>query len=173
MWKNNLYPKDKSLTNDLDDIDFQILSHLQKDGRKSLTDLATDTGLAVSTVRNRLARLLDNKIIQIIGRVEPEKVGFHVYARVMIAVRPISLIETVADFINQLPEVSFLARTSGNFDLELNVMCRNNDHLNELLDKIQRAEGVYDTNTNVYFKIYKLAQPSLDLVQNSAFSVLN
>ncbi len=148
----------------LDELDFQLLSHLQHDGRKSFTDIAAETGLAVSTVRNRLTRLLDAKVIQVIGRVEPERVGFHVYARIGVTVRPVAEVRNVAVKIAKLKEVSFLALTSGEYSLEVNVMCRDNNHLTDLLGKIHAMKGVFTTSSDMYLKVFKLAQPELSLL---------
>jgi Lrp/AsnC family transcriptional regulator for asnA, asnC and gidA len=148
----------------LDELDIQLLSHLQHDGRKSFTDIATETRLAVSTVRNRLTRLIDGKVIQIIGRVEPERVGFHVYARIGVSVRPVAEVNGVAVKIAKLKEVSFLAMTSGEHSLEVNVMCRDNNHLTELLGQIHAMKGVFTTSSDMYLKVFKLAQPDLALL---------
>jgi Lrp/AsnC family transcriptional regulator for asnA, asnC and gidA len=151
----------------LDEMDFQLLSHLQQDGRKSFTDIAAETGLAVSTVRNRLTKLIDGKVIQIIGRVEPERVGFHVYARIGVTVRPVAEVQSVAVKIAKLKEVSFLALTSGEHSLEVNVMCRDNNHLTDLLGKIHAMKGVFTTSSDMYLKVFKLAQPELSLLANN------
>ncbi|MGB3075946.1 MAG: Lrp/AsnC ligand binding domain-containing protein, partial [Chitinophagales bacterium] len=69
------------------------------------------------------------------------------------------------------PEVSFLAMISGNFDLEVNVMCRNNEHLIWLMnEKIHKIKGVDETSTNMYFRVFKIAQPDLNLVKTSTAS---
>lgn len=154
----------ETASENLDELDIQLLSHLQQDGRKSFTDIATETGLAVSTVRNRLTRLIDSKVIQIIGRVEPERVGFHVYARIGVAVRPVAEVNAVAATIANLKEVSFLAMTSGEHSLEVNVMCRDNNHLTELLGQIHAMKGVFTTSSDMYLKVFKLAQPDLALL---------
>ena len=60
----------------LDELNFQLLLHLQKDGRKSFTELAEELGVSVGTVRNRVTRLIEDKTMQITGRVDPEKVAF-------------------------------------------------------------------------------------------------
>src|SRR5256885_14605062 len=100
----------------LDDLDFQILLHLQKDGRKSFTDIADDLKVSVGTVRNRYNVLIKNKTLTIIGRVDPEKIGFNAYAHILLSVRPADQINTVAEKIAKLPEVSFLAMVSGKYD---------------------------------------------------------
>ncbi|MEO6169173.1 MAG: Lrp/AsnC family transcriptional regulator [Chitinophagales bacterium] len=153
---------------ELDELDFKILSHLQKDGRKSFTEIAYALKVSVGTIRNRVQWLTETKTLQVIGRVDPEKIGFHAYAHIFLNVRPAQLIIPVAEKIAKLPEVSFLAMISGAYDLEVNVMCRNNDHLIWLMnEKIHTIKGVHETATNMYFRVFKIAQPDLQLVKAS------
>lgn len=151
---------------ELDQLDFEILSQLQKDGRKSFTDIADQLKVSVGTIRNRVQWLTETKTLQVIGRVDPEKIGFHAYASIFIKVSPASQIIPVAEKIARFPEVSFLAMISGNYDLEVNVMCRNSDHLLSLMnEKIHKIKGVDETSTNMYFRVFKIAQPDLRLVK--------
>ena len=150
----------------LDELDFNILVLLQQDGRMSFTEMADKLGVSISSVRTRVNKLLEEKTIQIIGRVNPERVGFHVYAHIKISVRPANLIEPVARQLLEFREVSFLAVTSGDFDLEVNVMCRDNNHLLEVVNKqIPVIEGVFQTKTDMYLKVLKYAQPDLNLLR--------
>jgi len=132
----------------------------------SLTIIAKKLKVSIGTVRNRLSKLIEENTVQIIGRIEPDRVGFHAYARIFISVKPAKLIQTTAKKLSMLPEVSFLAMISGKYDLELNVQCRDNHHLIELMEKIHAIEGVYETETNMYLKVFKIAQPDLDLVKD-------
>ncbi len=152
----------------LDDLDFKILSCLQKDGRMSLTVMAKALNVSIGTVRTRLNKLLEDGTISIIGRVDPDKVGFHCYAHIAVFVRPATLKEKVALKISKLPEVSFLAMTSGDYDLEVDVMCRDNNHLVNFVDNISKIEGVNQTKTTIYFKVYKYAQPDMNLLKKSS-----
>lgn len=150
----------------LDELDFSVLVLLQQDGRVSFTDMAEKLKISVNTVRARVTKLLEDKTIQIVGRVNPEKVGFHAYAHIKVSVRPANKIEAVANRLLKLKEVSFLAITSGEFDLEVDVMCRDNDHLIEVVNgKICKIEGVFQTKTDMYFRVLKYAQPDLNLVR--------
>lgn len=150
----------------LDDLDFSVLSLMQQDGRMSLTEMADKLGVSISTVRTRVAKLIDEQTIQVIGRVNTDKVGFHVYAQIKISVRPAKLIQKVATQLSKLREVSFLAITSGNYDLEMDVMCRDNNHLLQIVnDHVSKIEGVDHTETNMYFKVLKYAQPDLNLLK--------
>jgi len=150
----------------MDELDFQILRELQKDGAMSLTIIAKKLKVSIGTVRNRLSKLIEDNTVQIIGRVDPDKVGFHAYSRIFISVKPAKLIQASAKKLSQFPEVSFLAMISGKYDLELNVQCRDNLHLIELMEKIHAIEGIYETETNMYLKVFKIAQPDLDLVKD-------
>ncbi len=149
----------------LDSLDFDILSCLQKDGRMSFTVIAEKLNVSIGTVRSRFNKLLDEGTISIIGRVDPEKAGFRSYAHIAIFVRPATLKENIAEAIVKMPEVSFLAGTSGDYDLEVDVMCRDNDHLVEFVNEISKLEGVFQTKTTLYFKVYKYAQPDLNLLK--------
>jgi Lrp/AsnC family transcriptional regulator for asnA, asnC and gidA len=149
----------------LDDLDFAILDCLQQDGRISFTVIAEKLNVSIGTIRTRFNRLIDEKTISIIGRVDPDKVGFRAYAHIAIYVRPAALKEKVAQKIVRRPEVSFLAGTSGEYDLEVDVMCKDNDHLIRFVNDISNIGGVYQTKTTIYFKVYKYAQPDLRLLK--------
>ena len=151
--------------NDLDRIDRKILAILQEDGRMSFTVIAEKLKVSIGTVRTRFNKLIEEGTINIIGRVNPEKVGFRSYAHIAVYVRPATMKEKVAQQIAHLPEVSFLAMTSGDYDLEVDVMCRDNEHLVQFVNELSKFEGVYQTKTTIYFKVYKYAQPDLNLLK--------
>ncbi len=149
----------------LDELDFAILSFLQKDGRMSFTVIAEKLNVSIGTIRTRFNKLIDDGTVNIIGRVDPDKVGFRSYAHIAVYIRPATLKEKVAQQISKLPEVSFLAMTSGDYDLEVDVMCRDNDHLVQFVNELSNINGVNQTKTTIYFKVYKYAQPDLNLLK--------
>ena len=157
----------------LDSLDFEILSCLQEDGRMSFTVIAEKLKVSIGTIRTRFNKMIDDGTINIIGRVNPDKVGFRCYAHIAVFVRPATLKEKVANKISKLPEVSFLAMTSGDYDLEVDVMCRDNNHLVDFVNDISKIEGVYQTKTTIYFKVYKFAQPDLMLLRDRKSTRLN
>jgi Lrp/AsnC family transcriptional regulator, regulator for asnA, asnC and gidA len=156
MHKNNII---------LDDLDFAILSYLQQDGRMSFTVIAKKLKVSIGTIRTRFNKLIEDGTVNIIGRVNPDKVGFNAYAHIAVYIRPATLKEKIAQRISKMPEVSFLAGTSGDYDLEVDVMCRNNEHLVSFINDVSKMEGVHQTKTTVYFKVYKYAQPDLNLLK--------
>jgi Lrp/AsnC family transcriptional regulator, regulator for asnA, asnC and gidA len=149
---------------ELDDLDFAILSFLQKDGRMSFTVMAKKLKVSIGTIRTRFNNLMKVGTINIVGRVNPEKVGFYAYAQIAIYIRPATLKEPVARKISKLPEISFLAMTSGEYDLEADVMCRDHDHLVQFVEQISKISGVDQTKTTIYLKVYRYAQPDLKLL---------
>ncbi len=152
-------------THILDKLDFEILSFLQEDGRMSFTVIAEKLGVSIGTVRTRFNKLIEDGTVNIIGRVNPDKVGFRSYAHIAVFVRPATLRDKIAQTISAMPEVSFLAMTSGDYDLEVDAMCRDNNHLVDFVNEISKIEGVFQTNTTMYFKVYKYAQPDLKLLR--------
>ena len=142
----------------LDTIDVAILRHLQEDGRKSFTDIADEINVSVNTIRNRYNKLVKENILHIIGWTDPVRAGFNTYARVTIEIRPTELIKSVAAQLLQVPEDRFLAITSGHYDLEINLVCRNNKRFLEVMhEKIHTVKGVYETHTTIYFEVLKWA----------------
>ncbi len=147
---------------ELDELDFEIISALREDGRKSFTDLANTLNVSVGTIRNRYEKLVENHVLQVYGRVNPATVGFIAYAHILISVRPSHRIDAILQELVTYPEVAFLAVATGDYDIVLDVMCRDSQHLSELIqDRVQVIEGVVHTKTNMYLKVLKTAQPDV------------
>jgi len=135
------------------------------DGRRTFSSIASELGVSVGTVRNRFSKLIEQRVLHIYGRANPNNVGFQTYARIEIAVEPASEVAIVARQIAELKEVSFLASISGDLDLEVNVMCRDNNHLEKLVTHyLQTIEGIREIRTTFYLRVLKLAQPALSLL---------
>jgi Lrp/AsnC family transcriptional regulator, regulator for asnA, asnC and gidA len=157
--------------NIVDDLDFAILAHLQEDGRRSFTDIAKDLGTAVGTIRNRVTKLLEDNTLKIIGRVNPFRVGFNSPASILIAVEP-QFIQPAATEISKFPEVSYISMLTGEFDLMVDAMCRDSDHLtNFLLERLSKVEGVKSYRVAIILRIVKVAQPDLLLAKERSPSV--
>ena len=141
----------------MDELDRSILSFLQEDGRSRFTDIAKALDVSEGTVRNRVARLLEDDVFQIIGVVDPHRVGYDAPALIAIAVRPPHL-EEAASQIALLPEVSYLIMVSGDYDLMVEVFCRDRQHLASFLtDSLQTIPGIDRTQTYMILQTYKMA----------------
>ena len=141
----------------MDELDFAILAALQEDGRTPFTQIAKRTGVSESTIRTRYASLVEAGIVQTISVIDPFAVGYEAPALIGVNVQP-GAIESAAQAIRALPEVSYLVMTLGRFDLLVEVFCRDLPHLTELISQhIQTVPGILDTETLVIGKIYKLS----------------
>ncbi len=148
----------------LDKIDLEILSTLQRDGRTPFTEIAKRLNISEGTVRNRVARLQEQGVIQIVGLVDPYQLGFDAPAIIGVSVEPTKL-ESAAAEIAALPEVSYLIMVSGDFDLIVEVMCRNREALATFLSRqLRQVPGVTRTQTYLILRTFKMAygaQPTI------------
>ena len=99
----------------LDDTDKAIVAALQRDGRSAYAAIAESVGLSESAVRNRVRRLTDAGVMQIVAVTDPGQLGFHRQA--MIGVRASGDLERVGAALSALPEVSYLVITAGTYDV--------------------------------------------------------
>jgi len=141
----------------LDDLDREIVSLLQYDGRMPFTQIATELGTTEGTVRRRVRQLIDNGIMQIVAIVEPHDMGWQEAAMIGISVKA-SLISSIADEIAKLPEVAYLFQAAGEFDLIAEVFCKDREHFVSFLNnKLQQIPGVEHTQSFMILKMHKLS----------------
>jgi Lrp/AsnC family transcriptional regulator for asnA, asnC and gidA len=138
----------------LDDIDKRIIEQLQQDGRRPYTQMAPAVGLSEAAVRQRVQRLIDAGVVQIVGVTDPRTLGFGRQA--MIGVSAEGDTRAVADAMAGLSEVVYVVLTAASFDLLVEVVVEDDEHLLELVNKRMRAiAGVTSTETFVYLRIHK------------------
>jgi Lrp/AsnC family transcriptional regulator for asnA, asnC and gidA len=138
----------------LDAVDRSLISLLQEDGRTSFTTLAKAVGLSEGAVRQRVQRLLRDGTMQIVAVTDPLDVDLARQA--MVGIRVNGDLHVVAAELSQLPDVHYIVLCAGSFDLLVEVICRDDEHLLELLnDSIRRIDGIASTETFVYLKLAK------------------
>lgn len=138
----------------LDDVNKQIIEQLQRDGRMSYAALAKVVGLSEAAVRQRVQRLLDNQVMQIVAVTDPLTLGFA--RQVMVGLKVAGDMRSVAEALSQIPEVDYVVICAGAYDLLAELVCTDDDHLLTLLnDQIRVIPGVTGTETFVYLKLAK------------------
>jgi Lrp/AsnC family transcriptional regulator, regulator for asnA, asnC and gidA len=138
----------------LDAVSKRIVELLQDDGRQPFVTIAREVGLSEAAVRQRVQKLIDADVMQIVAVTDPLQVGFSRQA--MIGVRVAGDVARVAEALCDLSEVSYVVTTAGSFDLLVEVVCEDDDHLLDLLmGRIRRLDGVTSTETFVYLKLNK------------------
>jgi Lrp/AsnC family transcriptional regulator for asnA, asnC and gidA len=138
----------------LDDVSKAIIEQLQQDGRRSYAAIGKVVGLSEAAVRQRVQRLTDSGVMQVVAVTDPMELGFARQA--MVGVRVTGAIEPVADAIAALDEVDYVVVTAGAYDLLVEVVCESDEHLLEVISsKIRRVSGVVGTETFMYLKLRK------------------
>lgn len=138
----------------LDDVSKAIIEQLQEDGRQSYATIAKQVGLSEAAVRQRVQRLLDAGVMQIVAVTDPLQVGFRRQA--LIGIRVDGDLTPVAEALTEMPAVDYVVTTAGSFDILAEVVCEDDDQLLELLTKgVRTLPGVQSTETFVYLKLNK------------------
>jgi Lrp/AsnC family transcriptional regulator for asnA, asnC and gidA len=138
----------------LDDINKKIIEQLQRDGRMSYAALAKVVGLSEAAVRQRVQRMLESEVMQIVAVTDPLTLGFT--RQVMIGMKVQGDLRAVADELAAIPEVDYVVICAGHYDLLAELVCTDDDHLLHLLnDQIRAIAGVISTETFVYLKLAK------------------
>ena len=138
----------------LDDVSKAIIEQLQQDGRRSYAAIGKVVGLSEAAVRQRVQRLIDGGVMQVVAVTDPLELGFARQA--MVGVRVQGPLESVADALAALDEVDYVVITAGSFDLLVEVVCESDDHLLDLISsRIRTVEGVVATETFMYLSLRK------------------
>ncbi|NJD29893.1 MAG: Lrp/AsnC family transcriptional regulator [Chloroflexi bacterium] len=139
---------------ELSPLDKRIIEHLQEDGRRPFTQIAGDLGVSEAAVRARTNRLVERGILQLVGVADPEALGFQ-QALIGVRCEPGRLLE-VAEALAALPEVDYVVVTAGRFDVLIETVAEDNEALLRFLaERLQRIEGVRDTETFTYLRLVK------------------
>jgi len=130
-----------------------IIEQLQQDGRRSYAAIGKAVGLSEAAVRQRVQRLVDTGVVQIVAVTDPLMLGFR--RQTMIGIRCEGDLERVAEHLAVLDEIDYVVITAGSFDLLVEVVCEDDDHLLEILSRVRAVPSVTSTETFVYLKLRK------------------
>jgi Lrp/AsnC family transcriptional regulator for asnA, asnC and gidA len=120
----------------------------------SYATLAKKIGLSEAAARQRVQRMLDSGVMQIVAVTDPLTLGFH--RQVMIGMKVEGDMRVVADKVAAIAEVDYVVICAGSYDVLAELVCADDEHLLSLLnDKIRAIEGVVSSETFVYLKLAK------------------
>jgi Lrp/AsnC family transcriptional regulator for asnA, asnC and gidA len=146
--------RDRAITAPLDDVSKAIIEQLQQDGRRPYAAIGKAVGLSEAAVRQRVQRLQESGVMQIVAVTDPLQVGFSRSA--MIGIRVDGDAEAVADTLADMPEVDYLVVCAGSFDILAEIVAEDDDHLLEVVNRrIRDIAEVRSTETFVYLKLRK------------------
>lgn len=132
----------------------KIIELLQADGRRSYASIGKEVGLSEAAVRNRVQRLSDSGLLQIVAVTDPLKLGFSRQA--LVGIRCTGDTATLAETLAEHEEIDYVVLTAGSFDILIEVVCEDDDHLLQILNRVVRKHPeVTATETLVYLKLVK------------------
>ena len=137
----------------LDAIAKLIIEQLQQDGRRSYAAIGKAVGLSEAAVRQRVQKLLETGVMQIVAVTDPLMLGFQ--RQVMIAIKCEGDPVAVADHLAEMEEIDYVVVTAGSFDILVELVCESDEQLLELLARVRSVPTVTSTETFVYLKLRK------------------
>ncbi|HUK69949.1 MAG TPA: Lrp/AsnC family transcriptional regulator [Streptosporangiaceae bacterium] len=137
----------------LDGTSMQIIEQLQQDGRRSYAAIGKAVGLSEAAVRQRVQRLLEAGVMQIVAVTDPLTLGFG--RQCMIGIKCGGDPASVANDLAGMEEIDYVVMIAGSFDLLIEVVCEDDDHLLEILSRVRTVPSVTSTETFVYLKLRK------------------
>lgn len=139
----------------LDEIDRHLIELLRIDGRQPNTVLARKLEVAEGTIRNRIAKLLSDDLIQVSAWVDPIRVAGQIYAHIEVNVE-FSKVDEVAERIAQFDEVVFEGISTGRADIFVSCVFRSTQHMDHFLTReLAAIEGIRATSSSVLLRIVR------------------
>jgi Lrp/AsnC family transcriptional regulator for asnA, asnC and gidA len=146
---------DASSSNGLDEIDHQIISILQQDGRVPFAQIAEELKVSAGMIRVRYNRLVEMGVLRVVAITNPLRMGYQTMALIGIKADGNHLLD-IADQISALDEVIYLIVVSGAYDIIAEIVCRDQKHLLQFLtERLYKIEGVRESESFMHLKIVK------------------
>ncbi|MDT7711235.1 MAG: hypothetical protein QOG20_6842 [Pseudonocardiales bacterium] len=128
---------------------------LQEDGRTPYAELARRLGVTERTARRKLAGLQDRAVLQITAVTDPEVLGYTSLALLGLTVGDGATTDELATRIVTLPEVDYVAVTTGQFALQVEVLCRDSAALRSLVDaRFRQLPGVTAVDVLPFLRLH-------------------
>ena len=132
----------------LDAIDKEIIYLLMDNAKTSLAHISSHVGISTTAVHQRIKKLEQAGVIEnSISFLNPRKVGYKVTSYMGVYLDQPSHYNEIIKSLEQINEVVEAHYTTGNYTVFLKVLAKDNDHLMEILSKIQKLKGVMRTET--------------------------
>ena len=132
----------------LDKIDKEIIYMLMDNAKTSLAQISKNVGISTTAVHQRIKKLENAGVMEnSISFLNPRKIGYKVVSYIGVFLEQPSHYQDAIKALKDINEVVEAHYTTGNYTIFLKVLCRDNDHLMEILNKIQKLKGVTRTET--------------------------
>lgn len=132
----------------LDSIDRQIIQMLTEKIKTSLAVISKNIGISTTAVHQRIKKLEQAGVIEnSVSYLDPKKIGYKVTSYIGVYLENSALYKEVIEALNMIKEIVEAHYTTGNYTIFLKVICKDNDHLLEILNELQNMAGISRTET--------------------------
>jgi DNA-binding Lrp family transcriptional regulator len=139
----------------LDNLDTKLIGMLRHDARASISELASRLGWSRTTVRTRMSKLLDSgEIVGFSVVLKSDHIGDPVRGLMMIAIEGRGT-DRIVRQLNAMPEIRQLHSTNGRWDIIVEIGTGTLEHLDEVLGRIRRLDGVAASETSLLLSTRK------------------
>lgn len=135
----------------IDKTDLKILEILIQDAKKPFTEVAKKVHVSQGTVHVRMNKLQEAGVVEKTTlKLNYAKIGFDITAFIGIYLEKSALYDQVLSKLKDIPEVTNIHYTTGNYSMFVKIHCRDTNHLKLVLhDKMQQVEGIERTETMI------------------------
>ncbi len=139
----------------MDRLDIKIVSYLQEDGVSTNANIARKIDVSEETVRRRLKRLEQDDYVKIVAIPNARKIGYE--SQVIIGLRAsANKVDIVAESLSEMIEISWVAVTTGSFDIFAWATLQSNEALSDFLkNRVGQIEGITSMETFVSLGVNK------------------
>lgn len=138
-------------------LNWNIISLLQEDGRVPFSTIADKLGVSEGTVRNRVKQLRDDNVMNIGATVLAQAFGYSWNSIVFIKVASGAHIDDIGERMALIPDVYYVVQLSGRFDLGVASYHRDREHFRQFLAEHFYAQpDIASFEPNINLKVYKM-----------------
>lgn len=137
----------------LDAIDRTLISELVADGRATYASLAPKVDLSQAAVRARVQRLLNDGVVTVTARIDPQTAGLAVFSFGLLIIDEPATV--VAASLEKIDEVVFAASVTGRWGIVVEIRCTDAKHLFETLDRLRSSPGVAEIESLTVMEYFK------------------
>lgn len=136
---------------EVDNVDLKILEILRDNAKKPFTEVAAKVHVSQGTVHVRMNKMEEAGIVERTTlKINYAKLGFDITAFIGIYLEKSALYDKVVSRLKEIPEITSIHYTTGNYSMFVKIHCRDTNHLKEVLhDKMQQVEGIERTETMI------------------------
>ena len=141
----------------VDERDREIIKMLQSNGRLGNSEIARALDTTETTVRKRIARLLDERLMSIVAVPTPEAAGAQLSAIIGISV-DLPEMHAVADVLKTYEEVRYVGMSAGRYDLMVEAFFLDQERLLDFVtEKLGTLHGITGVETSIILKVVKFS----------------